>query len=205
MAEQERCGAKTRKGTPCRQFALQNGRCKMHGGTQSGPRDRLVRPAKSLARGLYSDVLFPWEEDVYAACAIGTLEQELKLLRVQLRRALLAQRNYEIVMESLGEFREDPEAADIPPELLKLLEFQDYEFKIEQEEQEKQVKKFLRRKRDYQSEIARWASLIAKVEIAHKDLLKSDMFGVDTMERMAEDLRMFSSAAVATTMKPSRN
>lgn len=205
MDPKERCGAKTRKGTPCRQLALPNGRCKLHGGAARGPRDKLVRPAKSLARGLYSDVLFPWEEDVYAACAIGTLEQELKLLRVQLRRALLAQRNYELVMESLGEFREDPDAADIPPELLRLLEFQDYEFKIDIEDQEKQVKKFLRRKRDYQQEIARWAALIAKVEIAHKDLLKSDMFGVDTLERMAEDLRKFSDAAAATTLKPNRN
>jgi len=31
-----RCGAKTRKGTPCQAPAMQNGRCRMHGGTSKG-------------------------------------------------------------------------------------------------------------------------------------------------------------------------
>lgn len=34
----ERCGAKTRQGTPCRCKALRNGRCKLHGGKSTGPR-----------------------------------------------------------------------------------------------------------------------------------------------------------------------
>ncbi|MBC7945603.1 MAG: hypothetical protein H7X91_10165 [Burkholderiales bacterium] len=34
-----RCGAKTRKGTPCKQKAIYgNGRCKFHGGLSTGPR-----------------------------------------------------------------------------------------------------------------------------------------------------------------------
>ncbi len=33
-----RCGAKTRKGTPCRAPAMANGRCRMHGGKSTGPR-----------------------------------------------------------------------------------------------------------------------------------------------------------------------
>ena len=32
------CGAKTRKGSPCRSPAMQNGRCRMHGGASTGPR-----------------------------------------------------------------------------------------------------------------------------------------------------------------------
>jgi uncharacterized protein YjcR len=31
-----RCGAKTRKGTPCQSPAMPNGRCRMHGGISSG-------------------------------------------------------------------------------------------------------------------------------------------------------------------------
>lgn len=31
-----RCGALTRKGTPCRSPAMLNGRCRMHGGRSSG-------------------------------------------------------------------------------------------------------------------------------------------------------------------------
>ena len=33
-----RCGAKTRKGTPCKAPAMKNGRCRMHGGKSTGPR-----------------------------------------------------------------------------------------------------------------------------------------------------------------------
>ena len=31
-----RCGAKTRKGEPCKSPAMANGRCRMHGGTNPG-------------------------------------------------------------------------------------------------------------------------------------------------------------------------
>ncbi len=33
-----RCGARTRKGTPCKGPAMPNGRCRMHGGPSTGPR-----------------------------------------------------------------------------------------------------------------------------------------------------------------------
>ena len=32
----KRCGAKTRSGKPCRGWAMENGRCRMHGGTNPG-------------------------------------------------------------------------------------------------------------------------------------------------------------------------
>jgi hypothetical protein len=32
------CGAKTRSGEPCKQSAMQNGRCRMHGGASTGPK-----------------------------------------------------------------------------------------------------------------------------------------------------------------------
>ncbi len=34
----QRCGAKTRKGTPCLSPAMSNGRCRMHGGKSTGPK-----------------------------------------------------------------------------------------------------------------------------------------------------------------------
>jgi len=34
------CGAKTRRGTPCRSFALKNGRCRLHGGLSTGPKSQ---------------------------------------------------------------------------------------------------------------------------------------------------------------------
>lgn len=32
-----RCGAKTRRGTPCQQAGMKNGRCRMHGGKAGAP------------------------------------------------------------------------------------------------------------------------------------------------------------------------
>ena len=52
-----RCGAKTRKGTPCRSPAMANGRCRMHGGKSTGPRtpEGLERSKNAnFKHGLYS-------------------------------------------------------------------------------------------------------------------------------------------------------
>ena len=198
------CGAKTRKGTPCQAPAMANGRCKIHGGLANqgrNPETLMKRPEKSLARGLYTGMLFPWEEDIYGACQIGTLEEELKLLRIQLRRAVLAQKNYETVMEALGEWREDPEAAEIPPELFKHLELDGYEYTKKECKEgvpDEEVRKMLRRKRDYRREIQQWVKLIANLEVARQQLMQSAFFGTDAMEKMATDLRAFTENALRT-------
>ncbi len=52
-----RCGAKTRKGTPCRGPGMANGRCRMHGGKSTGPRtpEGLERSRKAnFKHGHYS-------------------------------------------------------------------------------------------------------------------------------------------------------
>lgn len=38
LTKAARCGAKTRRGTPCQGPAMANGRCRMHGGPSTGPR-----------------------------------------------------------------------------------------------------------------------------------------------------------------------
>jgi len=67
-----RCGARTRKGTPCNGPALHNGRCRMHGGTSTGP-----RTAIGLARSMRAN----WKHGRYSAEA----KHEAKLLRQLLR------------------------------------------------------------------------------------------------------------------------
>ena len=48
----QRCGAKTRRGTPCQRPAnKRNGRCRLHGGASSGPRTEHGR-AKIAAANL---------------------------------------------------------------------------------------------------------------------------------------------------------
>jgi hypothetical protein len=38
LTQVARCGAKTRRQTPCQSPAMKNGRCQMHGGKSTGPR-----------------------------------------------------------------------------------------------------------------------------------------------------------------------
>ena len=51
MHRSPRCGARTRKGNPCRSPAMANGRCRMHGGKSPGaPRGN----GNALKHGRYS-------------------------------------------------------------------------------------------------------------------------------------------------------
>jgi hypothetical protein len=38
FSKAQRCGARTRKGTPCQCPAMKNGRCRLHGGLSTGPK-----------------------------------------------------------------------------------------------------------------------------------------------------------------------
>ena len=205
--DKPRCGAKLRGKTGlCKAQGLANGRCRIHGGLGNqgiNPETLAKRAEKSLARGLYSDMLFPWEEDIYGACGVGTLDEELKLLRIQLRRAVMAQKNYETVMETLGEWREQADTVEIPPEIFKHLELDGYEYqeKKKQNEGDEEVRKMLRRKRDYRREIQQWVKLIAALEVSRQQLMQSSLFGTDALEAMASDLRLFTERALGTVAK----
>nr|WP_269210496.1 HGGxSTG domain-containing protein [Magnetospirillum fulvum] len=54
------CGAKTRSGEPCRQPAMRNGRCRMHGGKSTGPIDQMGNQ-NARKHGVWSRLLT--EED----------------------------------------------------------------------------------------------------------------------------------------------
>ena len=57
LATLPRCGAKTRRGTPCKRAALPNGRCRLHGGLSTGPRTEDGRKRMQAAKtrhGRYS-------------------------------------------------------------------------------------------------------------------------------------------------------
>jgi len=53
----KKCGAKTRSGNPCENWAMTNGRCRMHGGKSTGARTPEGRERIRIARtkhGRYS-------------------------------------------------------------------------------------------------------------------------------------------------------
>jgi len=72
-ANAPRCGAKTRKGTPCRGPAMRNGRCRMHGGKSTGPR---------TPEGLERSRKARWKHGAYS--------REVREQRVAARRELRA-------------------------------------------------------------------------------------------------------------------
>src|ERR1035438_1829524 len=67
-----RCGARTRRGTSCQGPAMQNGRCRMHGGTSTGPR---------TPQGLERCRSANWKHGRYSATAIEQNREVRKMLR----------------------------------------------------------------------------------------------------------------------------
>jgi hypothetical protein len=60
------CGAKTRKGTPCKQRGLYiNGRCNLHGGLSTGPRTKRGKRRSALNgfQGIHLIQRTPWDVD----------------------------------------------------------------------------------------------------------------------------------------------
>lgn len=54
----KRCGAKTRSGKPCRNGAMANGRCRMHGGKSTGaPPEKMRKNKNSMKHGLFAKYL----------------------------------------------------------------------------------------------------------------------------------------------------
>lgn len=86
MADEKKlCGAKTRKGTPCKTAAMPNGRCRMHGGSSTGPKTPNTRN-NALKHGFYSNALQPDEKILWDRVEIGSVDDEIRLLRVKLHR-----------------------------------------------------------------------------------------------------------------------
>ena len=72
-----RCGAKTRKGTSCMSPAMENGRCRMHGGKSTGPKTDEGRERISEAN---------WKHGRYSAQAQWDKEVE-KLVQERLKQS----------------------------------------------------------------------------------------------------------------------
>ena len=83
----QRCGAKTRRGTPCQRPAnKRNGRCRLHGGASTGPRTEQGRAniaATNTTTGQHTKAMIAKRrEDAKIANGLGdrlrVIEQNLK-------------------------------------------------------------------------------------------------------------------------------
>ena len=81
-----RCGAKTRKGTPCKAPAMSNGRCRMHGGKSTGPR---------TPEGLERSKKANWKHGYYSAESIAERKVIRQLLRESRETIEFVERNVE--------------------------------------------------------------------------------------------------------------
>lgn len=94
---QRLCGAKTRKGVPCKDIAMKNGRCKRHGGKATGAKNPNVMPgAKAVTTfGIYSRFLSEEDQALYLEAEIGSVDAELRLVKLRLARTVRARKEWE--------------------------------------------------------------------------------------------------------------
>ena len=86
------CGARTRSGLPCRNRAMANGRCRMHGGKSTGPPKGNKNAVKTGEHEtIWMDALDPEERVLFHVVDTDVLEQideELRLITIRERRML---------------------------------------------------------------------------------------------------------------------
>jgi hypothetical protein len=82
------CGAKTRAGTPCQKAPIKGStRCRNHGGkTPKGQNPGNKHAAKP--GNLYSKFLTEEEREQFDSIELGKIDDELRLMRIRLARAL---------------------------------------------------------------------------------------------------------------------
>lgn len=167
------CGAKTRSGQPCQAQAMPNGRCRMHGGKAA---DTHKGNQNARKHGIYSDTLTEDETSLWDSISVGTLDDDIKIAKLQLRRALIAQAKSEagdgldLDLESIHTPGSDPvDEGDEP---------------IEPGKPSRTVQ---RRRRGYEDIINRLLGRIGDLEAKRADILKKlDGEGDDTAPQRIE-------------------
>lgn len=81
------CGAKTRSGHTCKNSAMANGRCRMHGGKSTGVKEN----QNAKKHGIYAKFITDDEWQAVAKSELDRLDDELRLCKVRLLRALQAE------------------------------------------------------------------------------------------------------------------
>lgn len=159
----------------------------------------------SMCKSLYTRSFSPEEANLYGQLAIGTLEQEIKLLKIQLLRLLEAQREWdESKVRLMAAIQAEDGTIRTPAEIYQTLTLDGYEIKKVEgidargqpiDSTEKHVKL---RKSGFESKIHSTLLLIGKLEAQHKELLKQDIPDSERIMQIARDLRSFTQAADKT-------
>ena len=177
------CGAKTRSGSKCQHKAghgtdhVGTGKCRLHGGASKGAPKGNKNAQK---HGIYSTILSVQELDA-ARQMQGSIETELAIARIQLMRLLQKQNELgdEPALHEVHElctFIDDTEPQSLLDKMKKSAkecgeEYDpdgDEDYIVEPEEKERSITQRRRvfQRRDFQYEITRLISLIAKLELS---------------------------------------
>ena len=104
------CGAKTRSGEPCKRHAVPgSSKCKLHGGAASKANKANKHAAKPGS--IYSQFLTDEENNLLASIELGRVDDELRLTRIRLMRALSRENEFGNTLEIDSEKLEDGERA----------------------------------------------------------------------------------------------
>ncbi|MBJ2270457.1 hypothetical protein JFT60_24080 [Pseudomonas sp. MF6772] len=103
------CGASKRgNGEPCKRHAIPgSSRCKLHGGKSSGPKEQRGNKNAAKPGSIYSRFLTDEENDMLAGIELGRVDDELRLTRVRLMRALARESEFGNTLEVESE-KEEP-------------------------------------------------------------------------------------------------
>lgn len=98
--KKKRCGAKTRSGKPCTQWPMRGKtRCRLHGGLSTGPPKGSQNAFKY---GIYASGIKDDEKELYEQIKVGTLDDDIRIIKLQLARAVKAQKEFEEVNPGVG-------------------------------------------------------------------------------------------------------
>lgn len=205
-----------RNGEPCGNYALKGRtKCRIHlknadgkGGVKDNPEKvREARAEKVIVHGIYADVgLLAEEYPVYEGITgkLGTLNEEINMARVKLRRCYAAQKKLDEAQEALAAAVGDRKKFIEVAIAHKLLTVKQVEEQTDMDWAGPRGKKVLveiakskvmRRVRDFSEEIYNFTKLIQRLEQARKELMENAEMGDEFVQKLADDLRMFTDAA----------
>lgn len=146
----------------------------MHGGTNKGPGKGNQNARK---HGIYADVLNAEDREVYDRIEIGSVEEEIRIVRVKLRRALRQQELYDAV------------ASDPNAQVTKLRDRMEVSEIVTTTSSDGGVSQTAVKRsiRDYSSEISRYTRLISDLEKRQFELGKSNPGSAEEIARKIKE------------------
>ena len=192
------CGKINKKGQPCRMPAKGNGRCPRHGGNNLTHRaGQRKRSPWNLTCGIYSDFMTTDELDAYGALQIGTLEEEIRMIRLQLRRAVRAQDEYDAKRDELNSITIEEGLTDGARKELDVVEFTE-EIDVPPgggDNAGSTKRKIARKLKDRRDNIVCYTKLLESLESSHAVLVREKTGETNMVEQIARDLRKFGDEA----------